>query len=73
MPKPKMPVPPVPDDPDRDAPIMQLVHEVVPDPYVWIITPNPHFALKRPVDLIGTDWEVHLRNMLGAAKQGSFS
>lgn len=60
-------------DPDLDADIHDLIREVVPDPDTWKNAPNPVLGLQRPVDLIGTPREYLLRDLLRAAKQGSFS
>ncbi len=60
-------------DPDLTADLRELILDVVPDGEHWIDTPNPHFGLKKPADLIGTDKEIHLRNLVRAVKQGMFS
>lgn len=60
-------------DPDLDADINDLIREVVPDPDAWKNAPNPVLGMSRPVDLIGTPREPILRDLLRAAKQGSFS
>jgi hypothetical protein len=64
-------------DPDLDADIDSLIDSLVPDfipdAEVWKTTRNPKLGDYRPVDLIGTPMEIHLRNMLRAARQGAFS
>ncbi len=64
---------PVERDPDLDRPIAELIFEVVPDPGAWLVTPNPQLFSEPPLNLIGTDREWHLRDLLRAAKQGYFS
>jgi DNA-binding transcriptional ArsR family regulator len=49
------------------------VGTVVDDPRLWLNTPNPQFAGRRPIDLIGTEDEPELRNLIRAAQQGAFS
>jgi hypothetical protein len=60
-------------DPDETVDIRTLILSVVPDAERWTDTPNPHFDLAKPKDLIGTDQEKHLRNLVRAAKNGMFS
>jgi len=60
-------------DPDETRDLRELIMDVIPDAEHWIDTPNRHFDLKTPADLIGTDKEIHLRNLVRAVKQGMFS
>ena len=60
-------------DPDLTRDIRELIMEVVPDAERWMDTPNRHFGLMKPADLIGTDKEIHLRNLVRAVKLGMFS
>jgi DNA-binding transcriptional ArsR family regulator len=45
----------------------------VDDPEDWLITPNPRFEGRRPIDLIGTDDEVRVHIIIEALVQGCFS
>jgi hypothetical protein len=60
-------------DPDETVDLRTLILSVVPDAERWMDTPNPHFDLAKPKDLIGTDKEKHLRNLVRAVKNGMFS
>jgi Protein of unknown function (DUF2384) len=60
-------------DPDETADITGLILRVVPDGERWMDTPNAHFEGLKPKDLIGTDKEKHLRNLVRAVKTGMFS
>lgn len=46
---------------------------VVPDSKRWINSPNDLFGGRKPRDLIGTDEEEELRNVIRAIKNGIFS
>jgi hypothetical protein len=56
-----------------DPTLLYDVGGFVDDPEAWFLTPNPEFEGRRPVDLLGTEDEVRLRNRIGAAKLGMFS
>ena len=45
----------------------------VDDPEDWLNTPNPRFEWRRPIDLIGTEDEVRVHIIIGAARAGAFS
>ena len=60
-------------DPDETADLKSLILSVVPDAEHWMDTPNRHFGGMKPKDLIGTDKEKHLRNLVRAVKLGMFS
>jgi hypothetical protein len=45
----------------------------VDDPESWFRTPNPAFAGRQPIELLGTAEEPMLRNRIEAAKLGMFS
>ncbi|HZW33241.1 MAG TPA: antitoxin Xre/MbcA/ParS toxin-binding domain-containing protein [Isosphaeraceae bacterium] len=60
-------------DPDETVDLRTLILNVVPDAEHWMDTPNPHFDLAKPKDLIGTEKEKHLRNLVRAVKNGMFS
>jgi Protein of unknown function (DUF2384) len=60
-------------DPDETADINELISTIVPDAERWIDTPNAHFGGMKPKELIGTDKEKHLRNLVRAVKTGMFS
>ncbi len=58
-------------DPDETRDLRELVLDVVPDAERWIETPNPHFDGLKPADLIGTEKERHLRNLVRAIQIGN--
>jgi hypothetical protein len=60
-------------DPDQTRDLRELIMDVIPDAEHWIDSPNPHFGGKTPADLIGTDKEEHLRNLVRAFKMGMSS
>ena len=60
-------------DPDISREICGLIDEVVPDPVEWRDTPNSALGGKKPNQLIGTEDETMLRDLLRAAKHGMFS
>jgi hypothetical protein len=53
--------------------IEDLVRELVDKPDCWLDTPNDQLGGERPRDLVGTQKEPVLRNLLEAIKYGSFS
>src|SRR5207302_1804740 len=53
--------------------LVKKVGSAVDDPEDWLNTPNPQFEGRRPIDLIGTDDEVRVHIIIGAARQGFFS
>jgi ArsR family transcriptional regulator len=53
--------------------LIKKVSTVIDDPEEWLNTPNPQFEGRRPIDLIGTDDEVRVHIIIGAAQQGFFS
>jgi hypothetical protein len=57
-------------DPDETADIHDLISDVVSDPEPWLDPPNDRLGGKKPKDLIGTDKEVHLRDLARAIKYG---
>ena len=59
--------------PGEHADILKDVHIQIPDADVWLDTPNERFDLKKPRDVIGTDREWILRDILRAVKYGQFS
>jgi hypothetical protein len=60
-------------NPDFTKDLKTLIREVVPDADLWMETPNSHFGGKKPKDVIGTDHEKGLRNLVLAIKYGMFS
>ena len=49
------------------------VGTIVDDPDGWLNTPNDRFAGKKPIDLIGTNEEQRLRDLIRAIKHGMVS
>lgn len=60
-------------DPDETASLDGLIAEVVHDPEQWKRTPNDVLGGRKPTDLIGTDHEERLRELLRALKVGMAS
>jgi Protein of unknown function (DUF2384) len=60
-------------DPDETVDIRVLILDVIPNAELWMDSPNRHFGAMKPSELIGTDKEIHLRNLVRAIKLGMFS
>ncbi len=60
-------------DPDEQVEIESLIAEVIPDSARWMDTPHERLGAHKPRELIGTDREVLLRNLVRAIKNGMFS
>ena len=56
--------------PGEDKDIRKEVAGVVADPDDWLASPNDQLGGQRPADLIGTDREQHVRDLLRAIKHG---
>jgi hypothetical protein len=50
----------------------ELARDIAPQGEVWLDEPNLNIGLRKPRELIGTSEEIHVRNMLLAAKYGIF-
>jgi len=55
------------------ADLYQEIEGVVLDPDLWLKTPNDQLGGKAPEDLIGTDQEPVLRNLVQMIKHGMVS
>ncbi|HEV3146897.1 MAG TPA: hypothetical protein VGZ47_23620 [Gemmataceae bacterium] len=55
------------------APIEDLVRDLIDQPDKWLDTENDELGGEKPRDLVGTAKEPVLRNLLEAIKHGSFS
>jgi Protein of unknown function (DUF2384) len=60
------------DQPKRPTILNKLLIEVVDNPDAWLSTPSVHFGGRRPIDLVGTDEECKLIDLLQAVGQGLF-
>lgn len=60
-----------PDDPPKSA--LELTSELLQQPGVWLRTPNDNLGDRRPIDLIDTDEEDKVTNLLRAFQSGMFS
>jgi hypothetical protein len=60
-------------DPDETRDMRELVLEVIPDAELWMDTPHNLLGGFKPKDLIGTDKEEPLRNLVRSIKIGMFS
>ena len=58
--------------PARSTELTRLVFEVVDNPDRWLSTPSVHFGGRKPLDLVGTDEEFKLIDLLQAVDQGLF-
>jgi len=61
-----------PNQPDPSPELKELLFAVVDDPETWLSTPSMQFGGRRPGDLIGTDEEPKLFDLLNAVDQGLF-
>jgi hypothetical protein len=68
----KKPAPPSSDGllPGEEKDIRREVASVVTDPADWLNEPNDQLGGERPKDLIGTEREQHVRDLLRAIKHG---
>lgn len=57
-------------DPDETCDIRDLIDEVIPHPRAWVDTPHELLGGSRPNDLIGTDGEIHVRQLTRSIKHG---
>jgi hypothetical protein len=55
---------------DEEPDIEQEVKNLIADPGQWLDTPNTQLGGTRPKDLIGTDREQFLRDLLRSIKYG---
>jgi uncharacterized protein (DUF2384 family) len=55
---------------DEDPDIMEELKKFFPDPQQWLDTPHDLLWGARPRDLIGTDKELRVRNLLRRLKYG---
>jgi len=56
--------------PDEQADIKKDVATLIDDPSEWLATPNTRLGGDKPQDLIGTDREQLLRDLLRSIKYG---
>lgn len=57
-------------DPDLNCEIACLVRDVVDDPARWMDTPNDQLGGAKPHELLGTDKERILKDLLRSIKHG---
>jgi hypothetical protein len=60
------------DQPARSTELEKLLVEIVDNPDAWLSAPSIHFGGRRPLDLVGTDEEYKLIDLLQAVDQGLF-
>lgn len=58
--------------PRRRRSALELASDVLESPAAWLKTPNPQLGDRAPIDLIGTDEEFRVYNLLNAVDQGLF-
>lgn len=51
---------------------LKLAGDVLENPDLWLITSNPQLGNRRPIDLIGTEEEFRVYNLLNAVNWGLF-
>jgi uncharacterized protein (DUF2384 family) len=56
--------------PEEEQDIRKEVASVVADPRRWLDAPNDQLGGRKPKDLIGTEQEQHVRDLLRAIKHG---
>jgi len=56
--------------PDETPDIYKEVGQIVQDPDHWLDMPNDQLGGRKPKELIGTDQEQHLRDLLRAIRHG---
>jgi hypothetical protein len=56
--------------PGEDRDIRREIAKVVDNPEKWLATANDQLGGQKPCDLIGTNREQHLRDLLRAIKHG---
>ncbi len=59
--------------PGEKADLYEEIKDVVPNAVRWLNTPNSLFGGQKPKDLIGTDEEQRLRDVIRAIKYGMVS
>ena len=52
--------------------VQALAHDLLANPEGWLAAPNPRLQGRKPIDLVGTEDERHVRNMLEAFEYGLF-
>jgi uncharacterized protein (DUF2384 family) len=57
----------------RRRSVLELASELLQHPGAWLRTPNPNLGNRKPIDLIDTDEESKVFNLLNAYDQGMFS
>ncbi len=55
-----------------DPTLERLLGGFFAEPQVWLDTPNPNFGGRKPGDLVGTDEERKVYNLLRAVDLGMF-
>jgi uncharacterized protein (DUF2384 family) len=58
--------------PARLPSALELAADVLDDPGPWLRAPNPQLGDRPPIDLIGTDEEFRVSNLLTAIDRGLF-
>ncbi len=61
-----------PTEPQRVRSALELANEVLENPGLWLRTPNPRLDDRQPIELIGTEEELKVYNILNAVNQGLF-
>ncbi len=58
--------------PDRQRSTLELASDVLENPVEWLRTSNTQLGNRRPIDLMGTEEEEKVFNLLHAVDQGLF-
>jgi hypothetical protein len=59
--------------PERPRSTLELASDLLANPGQWLRTPNPNLGNRKPVDLIDTEEEYKVYDLLSAVDQGLFS
>jgi uncharacterized protein (DUF2384 family) len=58
--------------PRRIRSTLELAEDVLENPGAWLRTPNPQLGDRKPIELVGTDEDYKVFNLLNAVDQGLF-
>ena len=59
--------------PERPRSTLELASDLLANPGQWLRTPNPNLGDRKPIDLIDTEEEYKVYDLLSAFDQGLFS
>jgi uncharacterized protein (DUF2384 family) len=59
--------------PAHSLDLLKDIRDIFADPEAWLQMPNVRLGGRKPIDLIGTPEEVHVRNITESIKYGLFA